>query len=107
MRINFLKKSQLLFIMSFAALIVLGAILLEATVLMDGRLIAPVDALFMSASAVCVTGLTTLPTSSFNIWGQLLLLLLLLAGGVGVMTLTSSVIMLLMLEMNMENLKLI
>lgn len=51
------------------------------------------DALFTATSAVCVTGLVTVPTSGFNMAGQLIILLLIQLGGIGIMTLTSSLIL--------------
>lgn len=51
--------------------------------------IAPVDALFMATSAVCVTGLVTVDVATtFTPFGQLILALLIQVGGLGIMTLT-------------------
>jgi trk system potassium uptake protein len=44
------------------------------------------DAFFMSTSAVCVTGLATIPLSDFTFLGQIIMLGLLQIGGLGVMT---------------------
>lgn len=49
-----------------------------------------VDSLFVSTSAVCVTGLTPVNVSTtFTTGGQIILILLIQIGGLGVMTLTS------------------
>lgn len=49
-----------------------------------------VDALFVSTSAVCVTGLTPVDVSTtFTLEGQLIIALLIQIGGLGVMTITS------------------
>lgn len=49
-----------------------------------------VDSLFVSTSAVCVTGLTPVDVSTtFTTGGQIILILLIQIGGLGVMTLTS------------------
>lgn len=49
-----------------------------------------IDALFVSTSAVCVTGLTPVNLSStFTLEGQIVIALLIQIGGLGVMTLTS------------------
>lgn len=49
-----------------------------------------VDALFVSTSAVCVTGLTPVDVSSvFTMNGQLIIAMLIQIGGLGVMTITS------------------
>lgn len=49
-----------------------------------------VDSLFISTSAVCVTGLTSVDVSStFTVTGFVIIILLIQIGGLGVMTLTS------------------
>ena len=51
-----------------------------------------VDSLFMSASAVCVTGLTTIDIyTNYTIFGQMILLFLFQIGGLGYMTLATVV----------------
>jgi trk system potassium uptake protein TrkH len=55
----------------------------------------PLTALFMSTSAVCVTGLAVVDVGSYyNFWGQLVLLLLIQVGGLGYMTATSFLLIL-------------
>ncbi|MBN2643730.1 MAG: hypothetical protein JXR78_18920 [Victivallales bacterium] len=103
MKINIIKKSQLLFILSFLLLIAMGTVLLQTIMLLGKNGISFIDALFISTSAVCVTGLTTVPTSQFNIGGQLILLLLMQLGGLGIMTLTSFFIIMVRREMNLDN----
>ncbi len=52
--------------------------------------LTPVDALFTSASASCVTGLTVVDTrTAFTPFGHAILLALIQAGGLGIMTLTT------------------
>jgi potassium uptake TrkH family protein len=52
--------------------------------------ISYVDALFTSASAVCVTGLVVVDTGShFSLFGQVIILTLIQLGGLGIMTFTS------------------
>jgi trk system potassium uptake protein TrkH len=52
-------------------------------------------ALFMSTSAVCVTGLAVVdPNSYFSFWGELILLLLVQIGGLGYMTVTTFLMLL-------------
>ncbi|OPX32158.1 MAG: hypothetical protein B1H09_01140 [Gemmatimonadaceae bacterium 4484_173] len=71
---------------SFFLVIIMGTILLltpRATT--DG--ISPVDALFTSASATCVTGLIVVDTGTdFTFIGQVIILLLIQIGGLGLMT---------------------
>lgn len=51
------------------------------------------DALFISVSAVCVTGLSTVSVNlTFNLFGQIILLLLIQVGGIGFMTLTTFIL---------------
>ena len=51
--------------------------------------------LFMSTSAVCVTGLAVVdPNTYFSFWGELILLLLIQIGGLGYMTMTTFLILL-------------
>ena len=85
---SLLNPAQL-FIVSFMVLIVLGALLLmlpKAT----HQGISFVDALFTSTSAVCVTGLIVVDTSSyFTLFGQTIIMLLIQAGGLGILTFAS------------------
>lgn len=78
-----------LFIISFMGLILTGALLLMSpNATYQG--ISFVDALFTSTSAVCVTGLIVVDTSSyFTPFGQTLILLLIQAGGLGILTFAS------------------
>lgn len=79
-------------IVSFAAVILLGTLLLYVPQsAAPGRKIALVDALFTSTSAVCVTGLICLDTpNDFSLTGQLVIMLLMQAGGLGIMTFASA-----------------
>ncbi len=92
--VNFIRKSTnpaLLFATSFIAIIFIGTILLlvPRSTMADIRL-PVVDALFISTSAVCVTGLTSVDISStFTVEGQIIIMMLIQIGGLGVMTITS------------------
>ncbi len=85
---SFLRPAQL-FVITFLGLIFLGALLLmlpKATY--SG--ISFIDALFTSTSAVCVTGLIVVDTSSyFTTFGQTIIMLLIQAGGLGILTFAS------------------
>lgn len=62
-----------------------------------------VDALFMSTSAVCVTGLAVVDVSlDFTFWGQLWLLLLIQAGGLGILTLAGVIVTLTGVRMGLD-----
>ncbi len=79
-------------LLSFAGWILLGALILVLPVsAAPGKTIAFIDALFMSTSATCVTGLSTISLpDQFSIFGQIVLLVLSQVGGLGIMTLSSS-----------------
>ena len=74
--------------LGFATLILVGAVLLWLPWChRTGTTLPPLDALFLSTSAVCVTGLSTINVAeTFNFAGQLVLLVLVQLGGVGIMT---------------------
>lgn len=77
-----------MFVSSFAVFIMIGSLLLmlpNATV--NG--ISPIDAVFTSASAVCVTGLIVVDTAThFTLMGKVILMALIQIGGLGIMTFT-------------------
>ncbi|MDP2876830.1 MAG: potassium transporter TrkG, partial [Holophaga sp.] len=78
----------LVFILSFALLILLGTLLLK-TPQATTHGISWIDALFLSTSAVCVTGLSPVDISTvLTSHGQWVLLGLIQIGGLGVMTIT-------------------
>ncbi len=79
----------LLFVLSFLALILVGTFLLLLPRSSVGDDIRFVDALFMSTSAVCITGLSVLDVSrDLTVYGQTVLILLVQLGGLGMMTFT-------------------
>jgi trk system potassium uptake protein TrkH len=80
-------------LLSFGGWILLGALVLMLPVSANpGRSIAFIDALFMSTSATCVTGLASISlVDDLSVFGQMVLLVLLQVGGLGIMTLSSSI----------------
>src|SRR3989338_1459791 len=79
----------------FFILVLLGTVILSLP-LSTVNPISVFDALFMSTSATCVTGLITLETSTdFTFFGQIVLLVLIQVGGLGIMTLGSFIALLL------------
>ena len=72
-------------VLGFAAVIILGALLLVLPFTLNhGVKVSFIDALFTSTSAVCVTGLTTVDTrDSFNVLGRIVVALLIQVGGLG------------------------
>lgn len=79
-------------ILSFAALILLGAILLLLPISSNSRTVTPFNqALFTSVSAVCVTGLVVVDTAThWSGFGQAVILILIQIGGLGVITAISA-----------------
>ncbi len=76
----------MLFVASFASFIVIGGFLLLLPNATTAG-IHPIDALFTSASAVCVTGLTVVDTGTvFTTTGQVIIMILVQLGGLGIMT---------------------
>jgi len=84
-----------LMVLSFILLILAGNLLLYYFQSLKQGQLSEIDALFTSTSAVCVTGLVTIPTSEFSLSGQLIILLLIQLGAIGIMTLTSSFLLIL------------
>lgn len=76
-------------VLSFMVVILLGSILLSSPfALAQGQSISYIDALFVTVSAVCVTGLTPVVVgTTFNLFGKLILLCLIQIGGLGLITL--------------------
>ena len=76
--------------MGFLALILFGTLLLMLPVASAaGEATNFTDALFTATSAVCVTGLMTLPTfSHWSLLGQIILLILIQVGGLGIIATT-------------------
>ena len=57
-----------------------------------GVTVSYIDALFTATTAVCVTGLVTLPTySTWSVFGQIVILILIQIGGLGIVTVMSGI----------------
>ncbi len=82
--------------LGFFAIIFTGALLLLLPFAAEpGVRITPLQALFTSTSAVCVTGLTVVDTaSSYSLFGELVILSLIQLGGLGFMLFATSVLIL-------------
>jgi len=81
---------------SFGLTSLLGALLLALPMsLRNVEQMSLLDSLFMSVSAVCVTGLTTVNVAdTYTLAGQIVLCALMQIGGLGIMVLTAAVTML-------------
>ena len=88
--INKMEPTQIM-VMGFAIVILIGAILLSMPISTQNReSIGFLDALFTSTSAVCVTGLIAVDTSTYwSFFGQLIIITLIQIGGLGFMTMTT------------------
>jgi trk/ktr system potassium uptake protein len=76
-----------IFILSFAGVILLGAVALWFPFSASQKPLAFVDALFMSTSGVCVTGLATVDIGKdLSLTGQIITLILFQIGGLGIIT---------------------
>jgi trk system potassium uptake protein TrkH len=79
-------------LLSFGGWILLGSLILVLPVsAAQGKTIGFIDAIFMSTSATCVTGLGTISLADdLSIFGQMVLVIITQVGGLGIMTLSSS-----------------
>lgn len=84
-------------VMGFFITIIIGTLLLLlpwATV--EGQKTTVVDAFFTSTTSVCVTGLVTVDSfSHWTIFGKIIILCLIQLGGLGIVTLTSTMLLVL------------
>ncbi|MBN1783308.1 potassium-transporting ATPase subunit KdpA [bacterium] len=87
----FFRSPPRLVLLSFAATILLGALLLMLPRATAGEgSLGFIDALFTSTSAICVTGLIVVDTGGhFTLFGQIVILILIQAGGLGIMTIST------------------
>lgn len=84
------KHPYMLIIFSFIGVIFLGLLfLIMPFATKSGHTMGFFNALFMSSSAVCVTGLSSLPTalaSNLSVFGKLVMLVLMEIGGLSIIT---------------------
>ncbi|MBE2180268.1 MAG: hypothetical protein IAE97_07330 [Chthoniobacterales bacterium] len=82
-------RAEIILAASFVGIITAGALLLlMPNAMQDGvRPLSPIDALFTSASAACVTGLTVRDLGTeFSTLGQMITLVTIQVGGLGIVT---------------------
>lgn len=91
-------------LLSFSGVILVGTFLLMLPVSTHpGKAMKFIDALFMSTSATCVTGLSTMSLEQdFTLFGQIVILILIQIGGLSIMTLYSSMALLMGNAMGMK-----
>ena len=72
---------------SYALAILLGGLLLKLPIAGGPKPVNLIDALFTATSAICVTGLTVVDTSTaWSRTGQMLIMFLIQVGGLGIVT---------------------
>jgi trk system potassium uptake protein TrkH len=87
---QFMRSPALLVLTTFAAIAGVGAFTLMFPVAAEGARIMPIDALFTSVSATCVTGLAVVDTpNAFTGFGEVSILVLIQVGGLGMMVLST------------------
>ncbi|MFA6378158.1 MAG: potassium transporter TrkG [Candidatus Omnitrophota bacterium] len=93
----FNRNPEALILCSFLMTILVGGCLLKLPyTVQPGVSLSWIDALFMSTSATCVTGLSVIDIGTkFSFFGQMVILILIQVGGLGTMTLSLLFLMLL------------
>lgn len=83
-------SSTQLIVLSFLAVICIGALLLMLPFATRAGSIAAEDAFFTATSATCITGLVTVDTwQTYTLFGQLVILSLIQVGGLGLITIVA------------------
>ncbi|WP_298705184.1 TrkH family potassium uptake protein, partial [uncultured Veillonella sp.] len=103
---NFLVRNpQRMLALSFAALMIVGGILLSLPIAtVDGSSTHWVDAFFVAVSCASVTGLTPVDTfHHWNVFGQTIMIILIQIGGLGTMTFTTLIFLILRKRVGLEN----
>jgi trk system potassium uptake protein TrkH len=97
-----MKKAKItplaIIVLSFLGIIVLGVFLLKLPIsTQTEEALSWVDSIFISTSAVCVTGLSTLPdiSATLSVFGKVVLALLIQIGGIGIVTIAIYVLIVL------------
>lgn len=89
-RLSSFISPSVLIIISFAAVILTGALLLMLPIASRQKIVTSfTDCLFVATSATCVTGLVIKDTYNYwSVFGQVIILLLIQIGGLGLITIT-------------------
>jgi trk system potassium uptake protein len=97
-----MKKNHLspfiVIVLSFLGIIILGTIILKLPFsVKEGQSVTWIDAFFTATSAICVTGLSTIPDLSitFSIFGKIIIAFLIHVGGLGIVTVAMYILMIL------------
>lgn len=97
-----MKKKHLsplvVIVLSFLGIVAVGVLLLKLPfAVQEGQFLGWIDAIFISTSAVCVTGLSTIPDLSItlSVFGKIVLALLIQIGGIGIVTIAVYILVIL------------
>ncbi|MBI9107784.1 MAG: TrkH family potassium uptake protein [Spirochaetales bacterium] len=91
-------------VLSFFIVILVGTLLLLLPFMSSSGHIRLIDALFTATSAVCVTGLAVVDTAvHYTIWGKIIIMLLIQIGGLGIMLLSSFMVMVLRRSVSLKD----
>ena len=98
------KSPSLSLMLSFALVILLGAILLKMPIAsVSGKSISLIDSIFTATSATCVTGLSVFDIGSqFTLFGQIVILILIQIGALGIMTISTAFALILGRRLNLR-----
>ncbi|NLO43596.1 MAG: potassium transporter Trk [Candidatus Cloacimonetes bacterium] len=98
------RSPSLSLMLSFALVIVLGAVLLMMpTASVSGQNTSFIDSLFTATSATCVTGLSVVDIGShFTLFGQIVILILIQIGALGIMTISTAFALILGRRLNLR-----
>lgn len=96
---------SLVLVFGFAAVILIGAILLNLPIAsQNNQSVGFVNALFTSTSAVCVTGLIVVNTAAhWSVFGQVVIMVLIQIGGLGFMTMATLIAILMGKRIGLKN----
>ena len=91
-------------VLGFAIIIIIGALLLSLPIAtQSGESVGFLDAIFTATSAVCVTGLIVVDTSTYwSMFGQVVIIGLIQIGGLGFMTATTLFALLIKKKINLR-----
>jgi trk system potassium uptake protein TrkH len=100
----FLHNPARVSVAGYALFILMGASLLMLPISVTGEGIGFVNALFTATSAASVTGLTVVDTGTiFTFFGQVIILILIQVGGLGIMTLSTILLMMIGIRPSMTS----
>jgi trk system potassium uptake protein len=87
---RFVERPALLVLTTFAGVAIAGGVALTFPAAAEQGRVAPIDALFISMSATCVTGLATIDVPTvLSTFGEVVLVIVIQVGGLGIMVLST------------------